>query len=267
MCRDKSISEQNGLPSPEPPDSAVVPDPRPRTATHVVPSSASTQDGGLAPQVRPRVGTNPVTMQERSPPHHRRSASDAKREDEVDAIHDSPWGKKLRPAISKKPTVPPPASSLVSHRSSASSGETSPNTPGPLKERVQSHSANNSPSHLHASSSHRRPTSTTEIEGTDLESGVVNGSQLVSPRKSPPAPPPAPPRPEVSSPSVNQPLTEEDHTKESSQGGEAVVKKPRPPRPPPYAASKQSLPEKERNGVCVCVHVGGMCAQHTYVQL
>lgn len=249
------MSEQNGLTSPEPPNSAVVPDPRPRTATHVVPSSASTLDGGLSSQVRSRVGTNPVTMQERSPPHHRRSASDAKREDEGDAIQDSPWGKRMRPAISKKPTVQS-ASSLVdmSHRSPASSEEMSPNSP--LKERVQSHSANNSPSHhLHASSSHRRPKSTTsgaEIEGTDLESGAVNGSQLVSPKKS--TPPPAPPRPEASNTSVNQPLTVDDHNKESSEGGEAVVKKPRPPRPPPYAASKQTLPEKERNGVCVCAY-------------
>lgn len=260
------MSEQNGLPSPEPPDSAVVPDPRTRTTTHVGPSSASTPDGGLAPQVRPRVGTNPVTMQERSPTHHRRSASDAKREDEGDAVHDSPWGKKLRPAISKKPTVPS-ASSLVSHRSSASSGETSPNNSAPLKERIQSHSANNSPSHLHASSSHRQPKSTTlsvaEIEGTDLESGMVNGSQLVSPRKS--TPPPAPPRPEASSASVNQPLTEEDHNKESSAGGEAVVKKPRPPRPPPYAASKQTLPEKERNGVCVCACGWHVCTTYLHM--
>lgn len=255
------MSEQNGLPSPEPPDSAVVPDPRTRTATHVVPSSASTQDGGLAPQARPRVGTNPVTMQERSPTHHRRSASDAKKEDEGDAVYDSPWGKKLRPAISKKPTVPS-ASSLVSHRSS-----TSPNNSAPLKERVQSHSANNSPSHLHASSSHRQPKSTTlsvaETEGTDLESGMVNGSQLVSPRKS--TPPPAPPRPEASSASVNQPLTEEDHNKESSEGGEAVVKKPRPPRPPPYAASKQTLPEKERNGVCVCACGWHVCTTYMHM--
>ena len=208
----------------------------------------------MAPQPRARVGTNPVTVQERSPTHHRRSASDVKGEGEADSHHDSPWGKRLRPATSKKPAVPS-ASSLadLSHRPPASSGEKSPSSPAPVQERLHSGSTSNSPSHLHPSSGHQRTKSSSpaEAEGMDLEGAIVNGSELVSPKRA--APLPAPPRVEVSRTSVSQPSMEEDHSKDS--GEVAVVKKPRPPRPPPYVASKQAQPERERNGMCACMRV------------
>lgn len=255
-CRDRGSSEHNGSSSPDPPISTVAPAPRPRVVTHIVPSSASTQDGsGLAPQVRPRVGTNPVTAQEKSPTHHRRSASDAKGEDEGNSLYDPPWSKRPRPPAPKKPVLSATSSLAdTSHRPPVSNGETAANGPAPLRERDQSRSTTTAPSHLHTTSAYRRAKSSSaaETEATDLDSGVVDESELVSPKGV------ASPGGDASRTSVNQPSVEEDHDKDGGEGGAAVVKKPRPPRPPPYAVLKQTQPERERKGVCACVYGCGL---------